>query len=250
MYFPLTTHSAYSLQEGLLTPADLVQAAKTSGMQAIGLTDHHLLTGVIEFVTACKQTGIQPIIGLEIDLESGPLNLLATSLEGWSRLCRLSSALALRNEPEAPCTLEMLSAHSSDLIALGSHPESLIDIFPGRLYIPLKDPASAAALSDRAKQYALPTVVTHPVYYLHPGQSALQRTLTAIRLNKNVDQLPEGSSAPLDSYFMSSQEVESRFAEFPEALDATMEIAGRCNFDLPIGRPQMPVVPLPAGITA
>ena len=72
-------------------------------MSAIGLTDHNLLTGAIEFVTACKQNGIQPVIGLEIDLDFGPLNLLATSLEGWSNLCRLSSALALRDDPEAPC---------------------------------------------------------------------------------------------------------------------------------------------------
>ena len=52
-----------------MTPADLVQAAQANSMPAIGLTDHNLLTGAIEFFTACKQNGIQPIIGLEIDLE-------------------------------------------------------------------------------------------------------------------------------------------------------------------------------------
>ena len=83
MYIHLTAHSAFSLQEGLLSPTELAQAAKAHNMPAIGLTDHHLLTGVIEFVTACKEAGIQPILGLEIDLEKGPLNLLAMSLEGW-----------------------------------------------------------------------------------------------------------------------------------------------------------------------
>jgi DNA polymerase III alpha subunit len=62
MYVHLTTHSAYSLQEGLTSPADLVQAAQASGMSALGLTDHNLLTGAIEFATACKQNGIQAII--------------------------------------------------------------------------------------------------------------------------------------------------------------------------------------------
>ena len=70
-------------------------------MPALGLTDHRLLTGTVEFVHACKEAGIQPILGLEIDLETGKLALLATSMEGWSNLCRLSSALALRDDPEA-----------------------------------------------------------------------------------------------------------------------------------------------------
>jgi DNA polymerase III alpha subunit len=75
MYIPLTTHSAYSLQEGLAMPAELVQAALADGLPAIGLTDHRLLTGSVEFVLACRKAGIQPILGLEIDLESGPLAL-------------------------------------------------------------------------------------------------------------------------------------------------------------------------------
>ncbi len=83
-----------------MTPADLVQATQAHGMPAIGLTDHNLLTGAIEFFTICKQNGIQPVIGLEVDLGHTPLNLLATSLEGWSNLCRLSSVLALRDDPE------------------------------------------------------------------------------------------------------------------------------------------------------
>ena len=69
-----------------MTPADLVQAAQAHGMPAIGLTDHNLLTGAIEFFTACKKNGIQPVIGLEVDLGHAPLNLLATSHEGWSNL--------------------------------------------------------------------------------------------------------------------------------------------------------------------
>ena len=91
-----------------MTPTDLVQAANACGMSVLGLTDHRLLTGTVEFVKACKDAGIQPVIGLEIDLEQGPLQLLATSTEGWSNLCRLSSALALRDDPDAPCSLEML----------------------------------------------------------------------------------------------------------------------------------------------
>jgi DNA polymerase-3 subunit alpha len=48
---------------------------------------------------------------------------------------------------------------------------------------------------------------------------------------------------------MNPQEVESRFKDFPDALKTAMEIAERCKFDLPIGKPQMPIVPLLGGVT-
>jgi len=233
-----------------MTPADLVQTAQANGMSAIGLTDHNLLTGTIEFVTACKEAGIQPIIGLEIDLEDEPLQLLATSIEGWSNLCRLGSALALRHDPERPCSLDLLSTHSKDLIALSSDPQSLRDIFSDRLYVALRDSSSAVTLSTLARTLALPTVVAHPVYYLTPEQAKLQKTLTAIRLNQTITTIPQKVLAPADAWFMNPQIIEERFKEFPEALNATLEIAERCTFDLPIGKSQMPIVPLPDGVTA
>lgn len=131
MYIHLTTHSAFSLQEGLATPKDLVQAA-ANNMLALGLTDRNLLTGVIEFATACGEASIQPLIGLEIHLNDGPVNLLATSVDGWSCLCRLSSAINLRENPDTPCTLDMMAACSSDLIAISKDPQLLKEIFPDR----------------------------------------------------------------------------------------------------------------------
>ena len=233
-----------------MTPADLVRAAQACGMPALGLTDHELLTGTIEFVLACKETGIQPVIGLEIDLADGQLQLMATSLEGWSNLCRLSSTLALRNNPDKPGALELLSTNSKDLIALSDNPLPLFDIFPNRLYVTLRDVPKAAALAVSARKLSLPTVVTHPVYYQTPEQARLQKTLSAIRLNQTITTIPQDALAPAGAWFMSPNELEERFKEYPEALNATLEIAERCKFDLPIGKSQMPVVPLPEGITA
>jgi DNA-directed DNA polymerase III PolC len=250
MMVHLACHSAYSLQEGLATPAELVRAAREYGMTALGLTDHRLLTGAIEFVSACKQEGIQPILGVEIDLESSTLHLLATDRTGWSNLCRLSSALALQEDLEKPCSLDLLSRHADGLIALSSGPEPLVDIFPNRLYMALRTPAQAHELTRRARKFNLPTVATQPIYYLSPDQAKLQRTLTAIRLNQPVDTLLQSALAPADSYFISSQEMEFRYQDFPEALKTTREIAERCKFDLPMGGLQMPIVPLPPGVTA
>jgi DNA-directed DNA polymerase III PolC len=249
MYLHLTTHSAFSLQEGLMPPADLAQAAKACGMSALGLTDHHLLTGTIEFVKACKDAGVQPCIGMEIDLEQGLLQLLATSTEGWSNLCRLSSVLTLRDNPDAPCSLDILFQYSKDLIAMSENPQGLQDGFEDRLYVAIRNVTVASSLSEQARIFGLPTVVAHPVYYQTPEQARLQKTLAAIRLNQTVTTIPQTAFAPANAWFMTPQLIEERFEDFPKALHATMEIAERCRFDLPLGKPQMPVVPLPEGMT-
>ena len=240
MYIHLTTHSAFSLQEGLLTPTELAQAAQVSGMTALGLTDHNLLTGMIEFVTACKTAAIQPIIGLEIDLNDGPVSLFATSLEGWSCLCRLSSSINLRDNSDAPCTVDLLSACSQDLIAISKQPQLLKEIFPDRLYVNIQHPNDAESLSDLARQLGLPAVITHPIYYLTPEQASLQRTLSAVRLGKTITTLPKDAAAPPDAYFLTAQQMQDRFQPYPQAIAASAEIAERCKFDLPIGSSQMP----------
>jgi len=239
-------------------PAELVQAALADGLPAIGLTDHRLLTGSIEFVIACQKAGIQPVLGLEIDLETGPLSLLAMSLSGWSSLCTLSSALALRSDPTLACPLDMLSTYSRDLIAITGNlndptkkqVRALREIYPNALYLGLKNPTQAFPLSHLGRRLSLPLVVTQPVYYLTPNDIGLQRTLSAIRLNLPVEQLPAGASAPVEAYFINSREIERRYKGFRAALTASLEIVERCKVDLPLGKAQMPIVPLPPGVTA
>jgi DNA polymerase-3 subunit alpha len=284
MFIPLTTHSAYSLQEGLLLPSELVQKAQALGMSALGLTDHRLLSGSVEFAVACQRAGIQPVLGLEIELlenrglenrglvSSGAtpdglmptgqrVSLLAMSVNGWANLCRLSSALALRDNPEAGCSFDLLSQFSDDLIAIvPSTAQVALDeagplvvlkvVFKDRLYAALDDPRTAVHRSMLAHRLQIPCAVTHPIYYLSPEQESLQRTLSAIRLNQSVESLPPGADAPKGSYFPSQEEIEAQFSNFPSAIEATEEIAARCKFDLPLGVAHMPTVPLPQGLTA
>jgi DNA polymerase III subunit alpha len=261
MYIHLATHSAYSLQEGLLLPVELVQAAQADGMSALGLTDHHLLTGSIEFVMACKQASIQPVLGFEIDLEDSRLALLATGLDGWSNLCRLSSQLALQNDPltgsgKRTTPLELLAEYNKGLIALGDGESDakqlgqLKELFPDHLYVTLRDPERALPIVSQARRLGVPTVVAPPVYTLVPEQAGLQRTMTAIRLNRPLKEVPDEAAAPAGSHFVSSAEMEERFWHFPTAIKATEEIAKRCQFDLPLGVAHMPGVPLPSGKSA
>ncbi len=252
----LTAHSAYSLQEGLALPSELAQAAAADGMTALGLTDHRLLTGAVEFVTACQVCGIQPVLGLEIDLDVGRLVLLAENLAGWANLCRLSSALMLRDVPEAACPPDLLDRHNPGLIAIGGSGlgenwlAKIKSIFSGRSYLAMQSPAQSLGDSHLARRLGLPLVVTHPVYMLTPEQAGLLTTLTAVRLNVQVEKIPPGAAAPEGCWFVGSREMEARFRSFPQAVKATDEIASRCNFNLPLHQPHLPTIPLPPGLTA
>jgi len=259
MFTHLHTHSHYSLLEGLPSPAELADTAAHYGMPALALTDHRTLTGAVEFSWACKAFGIKPIYGLELDLAGSatptPLVLLATDLTGWQNLCRLSSALMIQPEAEPLLTPDLLARHTEGLICLSSamddlsHAKQLAVLFPSSFYFMLSNPVDSRA-RDLAEMLHVPLVAAPPVYYLDPDQAALQHTLAAIRLVTSIKKLPADALAPPGSHFLSPAEAASRFKDFPAALDVAEEIAARCRFDLPLGQPHFPIVPVPAGLTA
>ena len=174
MFTHLRVHSSYSFLRGLASPAELVQTAAQHGIDALALTDHHGLTGAIEFYDTCREAGIRPIIGLELAVAfppnpiafssvlsaetrvgSGILTLLALDSTGWRSLCRLSSAL---ESDETVLPFEKLAQETAGLLCLtggvrgilmkllasgqkrtaSALLSSLRALFPDRLYIELQ----------------------------------------------------------------------------------------------------------------
>ena len=70
MLIPLRNYSNYSICESNIKIDDLVNFAEKEKLPAIALTDYKLLSGALEFSTKCKNKGIQPIIGLDVDFIS------------------------------------------------------------------------------------------------------------------------------------------------------------------------------------
>src|SRR5437588_4053498 len=70
----LHCHSHYSLLDGANRIPELVAHVKANGMNAVALTDHGNLYGAIEFYNACKEGGINPIIGYEAYVAPGKRN--------------------------------------------------------------------------------------------------------------------------------------------------------------------------------
>lgn len=250
-------------------------------MPALALTDHHDLTGAVEFYIACRNAGIHPILGLTIHLLSpaelptaaaGSLVLLAMNLSGWRSLSRLSSRLSGIDDS---MSFEHISAEATGLLCLTGGTYSILnslvatqqtnyaqkwlgmlaELFPDRVYVELnnhspQDEEINTRLAILAHRCHIPIVAAHQVHYLTQDQWDLQRVVTAIRTTRLVNDLPAQSIAPQQAHFTSQEEMQARFALFPAAVERTGEIAARCACSLPVGVPHYPEIPLPAGQTA
>jgi DNA polymerase-3 subunit alpha len=295
MFAHLHTYSYYSFLRGLPSPKELAEIAAQWNMPAVALTDCGGLTGAIEFYDACREAGVQPILGLECplqtplgisnnhvmgngdqSLQTGALVLLAMDMDGWGNLCRLSSALM--TDPQCmrsgAIPFERLAEDTRGLICLTGGGKGLLtawaasrqhrlartflqrlnEIFSSRLYVEVQQlnrdiDQPAAALVDLANQFHLPLVATHPVHYIKNEDAPLQKLVSAIRLNCKLDEIPQSEIAPPGAAFISPLEMEKRFAALPQALEASLEIAGRCRLELPLGQPHYPQIQLSEGST-
>ena len=133
MFTHLHVHSHYSLLDGLAKIDELIKSAKHYNMKALGLTDHGVMYGVIEFYQKAKKAGIKPIVGIEaylapngraskrakIDEKPYHLVLLAKNRQGYKNLIKLTSIAHLEGFYYKPrIDDEVLEKYSDGLIAL------------------------------------------------------------------------------------------------------------------------------------
>jgi DNA polymerase-3 subunit alpha len=129
----LHNHSEFSLLDGLSKIVDMVKRAKDLGMNAIAITDHGNMYGVITFYKTCVEMGVKPIIGAEIyvskrtrhdkeagiDTDSNHLVLLAKDLVGYKNLMKIISIANLEGYYYRPRTdMQLLREHHEGLICL------------------------------------------------------------------------------------------------------------------------------------
>jgi len=131
---------------------------------------------------------------------------------------------------------------------------ALRDVFAGRLYVEVQrrspgDRTMSQELVTLAGRADLPLVATHDIYIMRPEQAGLQRLAAAIRLNQRVAELEAHQAAPAGAHWISPAEMQARFADLPAALAASVDIAERCQLELPLGQPHYPEIPLPPGVT-
>ncbi len=250
-YVPLRTHSHYSFLDSTLPPAAIVELARQHGMSAAALTDTGNLHGAAEFAKAAQAAGIKPIFGAELRVGGQPLLLYAESTPGYHNLCRLLSRHAERaaadadeasvaNQQRHPCRREQLAGFTEGLIAVSEN-ATLAGLFPSSFY---------RLVTSRETPDDFPAVACPGIHYAAPEDRRKYdivqsiRTLTLLR-----ERHPEKRSGGR-LHFRSPAEAAVACQERPEWLRHTLEIAERCNFQFPFGKPQFPDFDPPDGSTA
>jgi DNA polymerase-3 subunit alpha len=283
----LHVHSEYSLLDGACKIDALAARAAEFGQPALGLTDHGVMNGSVELFTACRKHGVKPIIGCEVyivedharrapgRLDRFHLTLLAANPEGYRNLVKLSSSGFLEGYQRGKPSVDMaqLAAHGDGLIALTGclqsrfcqhllnerpddargHVRELIDaVGTDNVYFEVQK--NGLADQDKAnegivriaRELGRPLVGTGDVHYLRREDYHHHAALLCVQTKSTLSQ-PKISFDTNEFYLRSSQEMADAFAEWPEAIASTLEIAERCDVELELGRQLIPSYPTPGG---
>jgi DNA-directed DNA polymerase III PolC len=243
-YVPLRVHSYYSFLDSTLSPQAVVQLAQQHACPAIALTDTGNLHGAVEFCQAAKEAGIKPIFGVELKVEHHPLLLYVENLQGWHNLCRLLSHQSVAAEDQsiaarqaAPIPRQSLLEFNEGLIAVSAD-TSLARLFPKRFYqLAAKDLAGTTA----------PVAACPAIRYALPEDRLKFDILQSIRTRTLLRQPHPQKDSGGRFHFRAHAEMAAGCREHPDWLRQTQEIAGRCEFEMPLGKPQFPAFQTPDG---
>ncbi len=284
-YVHLRLHSEYSVTDGIVRIADAVKAAAADGMPALALTDLGNLFGLIKFYSSARGKGLKPLAGVDVWV-SGPtetdapgrLLLLVRNREGYRQLCELLTRAYVTEgrRDRAEIRREWLREIGCDgLIALsGAHQgdvgEALLNgnfeqageralawaaLFPDAFYLEVQrygQPQQEYLVNqtaDLAGETGLPLVATHPVQFMRRDDFQAHEARVCIAEGYVLGDTRRPKLYTEEQYFKSAAQMAELFADLPEAIENTLEIAKRCNIELTLGKNFLPDFPIPDGLT-
>jgi error-prone DNA polymerase len=251
-YVELHAHSAYSFLDGASLPEELAVRAAELGYPALALTDHDGVYGSLEFAHAAKAVGVKPITGAEATLADGShVTLLVESPRGYANLCRLLTAAHEHERLNPRLDPILLAERNEGLICLsGCARHGLAVRDPNaaarlarafgrdRFFVELQRPYSRgdarrnAALRDLAGEFGLPTIATGDPHAHHPRRVHLQDVLVAVKHKVPLEACEAERHGNEERALLSPTEAAARFPDDPSAVQATVELAERLEFDL------------------
>ena len=235
----LHLHTEFSLLDGACRIQKLVQRVKDLGQEAVAITDHGVMYGVIDFYRACKGAGIKPIIGCEVyvaprgrtrfqkvheyDAAFSHLVLLCRNEEGYRNLSYMVSQGFLEGFYIKPrIDLDLLREHCGGLIALsaclgGEIPKLLM-----------------AGDYDKAKEVALEMreLFGEDGYYLELQDHNIPAQK---KVNEGILRLHEETGIPLvctnDAHYLRREDAEMQDILMCIQMGKTVDDPGRMKFE-------------------
>ncbi len=280
----LHNHTDYSLLDGAASSAKYIAKAKELGMKALAITDHGNMFGVMDFYAACKKADIQPIPGCEFYIcpegmeKKDPSNkryhllCLAMNDKGYHNLMELNSVSYLEGFYMKPrIDAKALEEHNEGLICFsaclaGELPQKLLagdvegayetakwykEVFGDRYYIEIQNhfiPEEIQVLPQLvklARDLDIPLVATNDIHYIEKADANAHDILLCIGTGKKQEDTDRMRFQTQEFYMKSGDEMAELFSNYPEAIENTVKVAERCNFEIQFPGPLLPTVDVP-----
>ncbi|EKO3366837.1 DNA polymerase III subunit alpha [Vibrio fluvialis] len=277
-FIHLRIHSDFSMVDGLSKVPPLVKKVAAMGMPAMALTDFTNLCGLVKFYGTAHGCGIKPIVGADFSVRSDEfgdeltrITVLAKDNVGYKNLTLLISDAYLRGHVQHQPVIdkEWLLNYAEGLIILSGGKngeigrallkgnqalvEKCVEFyqthFADNFYLELVRTGRADEESylhfalELAEQAELPVVATNDVVFIDPDQFDAHEIRVAIHDGFTLEDPRRPKNYSPQQYLRSEEEMCELFADIPEALENSVEIAKRCNVTVRLGEYFLPAFP-------
>ncbi|MBY7834728.1 DNA polymerase III subunit alpha [Vibrio fluvialis] len=277
-FIHLRIHSDFSMVDGLSKVPPLVKKVAAMGMPAMALTDFTNLCGLVKFYGTAHGCGIKPIVGADFSVRSDEfgdeltrITVLAKDNVGYKNLTLLISDAYLRGHVQHQPVIdkEWLLKYAEGLIILSGGKngeigrallkgnqalvEKCVEFyqthFADNFYLELVRTGRADEESylhfalELAEQAELPVVATNDVVFIDPDQFDAHEIRVAIHDGFTLEDPRRPKNYSPQQYLRSEEEMCELFADIPEALENSVEIAKRCNVTVRLGEYFLPAFP-------
>ncbi|MFM5702049.1 DNA polymerase III subunit alpha [Aeromonas caviae] len=277
-FIHLRVHSDFSMVDGLQKIGPIVSAAAANNMPALALTDQMNMCGLVRFYGSAHGKGIKPLVGADFWVQSDELGdeqfrltLLAMDNDGYQNITLLISRGYQRGHVQGRPVIDKawLGEHAKGVIVLSGGREGDVGKFllkgnrqmvehclafyqthfPDAYYLELLRTGRpdeevylhmAVAI---ATEFELPVVATNEVVFLTADDFDAHEIRVAIHDGYTLMDKRRPRRYSPQQYLRSQEEMAELFADIPEALENTVEIAKRCNVTVRLGEYFLPNFP-------
>jgi len=283
-FIHLRVHTEFSMVDGIIRHKPLMKHCADNNIPAVAMTDQGNICGLVKFYRAANAIGIKPIIGVDAWVRSEAMGsdlfrivFLCQNDKGYKNLTRLISRSYTEGQQRgipiihfdwiADCAegLIILSGgRDGDVgkaVLAGNHQlaaECLGTwnaLFPNRYYLELQrtgrenEETYLHAVIGMAQGSNTAVVATNDVHFLQADDFGAHEARVCINQGRVLDDPRRPKDFSDQQYFKSEQEMLELFADIPEALENSVEIAKRCTVELELGKNFLPNYPVPEGMT-
>ncbi len=269
-YAELAVTTNFSFLRGASHPPEMVARADELGLAAIGIADRNSFAGAVRAYDEARKRNIKLLVGTRLVTGDG-FEVLAypTDRAAYGRLCRLITAGNLKaKKGECEFVFEQILAAGEGQIFIALPPPTLFSdaftarlsdlarIAPGRTFLAGvhyhrgDEPRRLGLLAEFGARLGSPLVAVNDVFYHAAERRPLADVLTCVREKCTLREAGLRLTVNAERHLKPASEMARLFANFPDAIARTIEIAQACCFSLGELKYEYPDEPVPEGKTA